>query len=289
MEIILKKIFILLLCLLFGTRLYSQVDSSTESFFPFAIGNSWHYQSTQTQGYTTTLTRDSVANGSRFLFFDSSNVPAYEIDSMLNVWGVPTTGYRRLEYKLTAQKNELWHVVGGIVAKIDTIYWDYILGTLTQVKKIGYYSAHDTINFSIWFYDYYLAAGLGYYLSIGDAMQTPLEELYGCIINGKTYGKMTSVKDHDKNNTLLSYILYPSFPNPFNPSTTMRYSISKTSSVKLTVYDLSGRAVATLVNEEKPAGTYTVSWNAAHLSSGVYFSKLTAGKFSQVKKMMHLK
>ena len=79
------------------------------------------------------------------------------------------------------------------------------------------------------------------------------------------------------------------YPNPFNPATTMRYSISKTSSVKLTVYDLSGREVATLVNEEKPAGTYTIPWNAAHLSSGVYFSRLTADKFSQVKKMMLIK
>jgi hypothetical protein len=69
----------------------------------------------------------------------------------------------------------------------------------------------------------------------------------------------------------------------------MRYSISKTSSVKLTVYDLSGREVATLVNEEKPAGTYTIPWNATHLSSGVYFSRLTADKFSQVKKMMLIK
>jgi hypothetical protein len=55
------------------------------------------------------------------------------------------------------------------------------------------------------------------------------------------------------------------------------------------VYDLSGREVATLVNEEKPTGTYTVPWNAAHLSSGVYFSKLTAGKFTQVKKMILIK
>jgi uncharacterized protein (DUF362 family) len=79
------------------------------------------------------------------------------------------------------------------------------------------------------------------------------------------------------------------YPNPFNPTTTIRYHISKTSSVKLTVYDLSGREVATLVNEEKPTGTYTVPWNAAHLSSGVYFSKLTAGKFTQVKKMILIK
>jgi hypothetical protein len=55
------------------------------------------------------------------------------------------------------------------------------------------------------------------------------------------------------------------------------------------VYDLSERTVAPLVNEEKSAGTYPVSWNAAPLSRGVYFSRLTAGRFLQVKKMMLIK
>jgi hypothetical protein len=59
--------------------------------------------------------------------------------------------------------------------------------------------------------------------------------------------------------------------------------------IRLVVYDRSGRTVDTLVNEDKSAGTYTVSRNAAHLSRGVYFSRLTAGRFLQVKKMMLMK
>jgi hypothetical protein len=98
----------------------------------------------------------------------------------------------------------------------------------------------------------------------------------------------TSVKD--KNPTILSsFELQNCYPNPFNPTTTIRYHLSKTGPVTLKVYDLTGHEIATLVNEEKPAGTYSLSWNATHLSSGVYFSMLTAGKFSQVKKMMLIK
>jgi uncharacterized protein (DUF362 family) len=89
--------------------------------------------------------------------------------------------------------------------------------------------------------------------------------------------------------TISSFELKNSFPNPFNPTTTIRYSLSTAGHVKLDIYDLAGRKVATLVNETKPAGTYNIPWNASHLSSGVYFSKLTAGKFSQVKKMVLIK
>jgi hypothetical protein len=99
---------------------------------------------------------------------------------------------------------------------------------------------------------------------------------------------ITSIRRSDEL-LITNYELQNCYPNPFNPTTTIRYHISKTSPIKLTVYDLSGREVATLVNEEKPAGTYTIPWNAAHLSSGVYFSRLTAGKFTQVKKMMLIK
>ncbi len=63
----------------------------------------------------------------------------------------------------------MWHVRNSIVAKIDSIYWDYVLGTLTQVKKIGYYSGLDTAHYQLWFYDDYYAAGFGFFLEIGDA------------------------------------------------------------------------------------------------------------------------
>ena len=79
------------------------------------------------------------------------------------------------------------------------------------------------------------------------------------------------------------------YPNPFNPSTKINFSLPKSGEVKLTVYDSKGSEVETLVNENKQAGNYTVSFNASFLSSGLYFYKLTSGGYSEVKKMTFIK
>ena len=86
-----------------------------------------------------------------------------------------------------------------------------------------------------------------------------------------------------------SFNLYQNFPNPFNPTTVIQYDIPKASFVTLTVYDMSGKVIGTLVNEQKQAGTYQVSYNASSLSSGVYFYKITAGSFVSTKKMILVK
>ena len=79
------------------------------------------------------------------------------------------------------------------------------------------------------------------------------------------------------------------YPNPFNPATTLRYSIAQPAHVKLVVYDLLGRQVATLVNEKENAGEYNVRFDARTLASGMYFYRIEAGSFTQVKKMMLIK
>ncbi|MEJ2616599.1 MAG: T9SS type A sorting domain-containing protein [Ignavibacteriaceae bacterium] len=83
--------------------------------------------------------------------------------------------------------------------------------------------------------------------------------------------------------------LYQNYPNPFNPSTTIKYDLSKQSRVKLEIYDILGRRVATLVDETKKAGRYQIVWNASRLTSGVYFERLQAGDYSAVKKLLLLK
>lgn len=86
-----------------------------------------------------------------------------------------------------------------------------------------------------------------------------------------------------------SYYLEQNYPNPFNPSTTIRYSIAKSEHVKLIVYDVLGRKVAALVDEIQNPGIYNVTFNASNLSSGVYFYRIEAGTYSDVKRMMLLK
>jgi len=86
-----------------------------------------------------------------------------------------------------------------------------------------------------------------------------------------------------------SYSLTQNYPNPFNPTTMITYAIPEKASVKLTVYNLLGQEVATLVNEVKNVGTYEVNFKANQLTTGVYFYTIQAGQFTSTKKMMLIK
>lgn len=79
------------------------------------------------------------------------------------------------------------------------------------------------------------------------------------------------------------------YPNPFNPVTNINYDIPKNSNVKITVFDVSGKEVSVVVNEFKQAGRYSSSFNGMKLASGVYYYKIQAGDFSEVKKMTLIK
>jgi hypothetical protein len=88
---------------------------------------------------------------------------------------------------------------------------------------------------------------------------------------------------------LNSFTLYQNYPNPFNPSTKIRYSVPQTSRVQIKVFDVLGNEIATLVNEEKPIGTYEVEWNATTLPSGVYFYQLKTDGYVETKKTILMK
>jgi len=85
------------------------------------------------------------------------------------------------------------------------------------------------------------------------------------------------------------YKLDQNYPNPFNPTTRIRFSISELSFVKLKVFDIVGNEIGTLVNQEKPAGSYEVQFSPVDLPSGIYFYQLIAGNFVETKKMILLK
>lgn len=88
---------------------------------------------------------------------------------------------------------------------------------------------------------------------------------------------------------LTEYRLYNNYPNPFNPTTTLRYELPKDSRVTLSVFDINGREIARLVNETQPAGCYSLIWHAGEIGSGIYFYRIQAGEFHQVKKMVLMK
>jgi len=91
------------------------------------------------------------------------------------------------------------------------------------------------------------------------------------------------------NETPLKFYLSQNYPNPFNPVTKINYGITKSSNVKIIVYDVLGNEVAVLVNEYQKPGNYFVDFNASHLSSGIYFYKLITIGFTETKRMLMIK
>ena len=91
------------------------------------------------------------------------------------------------------------------------------------------------------------------------------------------------------NNVPVDYYLSQNYPNPFNPTTQISYAIPSAGNVRLVVYDILGREIATLVNEFKTAGYYGVNFDASNLASGIYVYRIEAGDFRDTKKMLLIK
>jgi hypothetical protein len=105
----------------------------------------------------------------------------------------------------------------------------------------------------------------------------------------KAYSLVSVGVAKEKSIPISSFELSQNYPNPFNPTTNISFTLISKSFVSLKVFDMLGREVATLVNEQKPAGTYTLKWNAASMPSGVYFYRLQAGNDIQTRKLILLK
>jgi len=133
-------------------------------------------------------------------------------------------------------------------------------------------------------------SGVWYYCPVTDIEGIPRPNPVGTIPDMGAYESLLSV-GVEENPAVhpTEYALYQNYPNPFNPTTTIKYQIPELSFVTLKVYDVLGSEIITLVNEEKLAGTYQVSFNGAQFTSGVYIYKLESDYFVDVKKMILLK
>jgi len=101
-------------------------------------------------------------------------------------------------------------------------------------------------------------------------------------------GGTTSI-EYPENGIPQEYQLSQNYPNPFNPSTTIEFSLPAQSDVSVTIYDALGNELEVLFSGSKSAGTHSLNWNASNYASGIYFYRLNAGTFNQVKKMLLLK
>jgi len=104
-----------------------------------------------------------------------------------------------------------------------------------------------------------------------------------------TTGGVTFIEEQEINEIPAAYSVTQNFPNPFNPTTKITFSIPELSFITLKVFDVLGNEIITLFNEEKPAGTYEVEFDGSELTSGIYFYQLQAGSFVKTKKMVLMK
>jgi hypothetical protein len=174
--------------------------------------------------------------------------------------------------------------IGGIAGgnRISTnCYWD----TLTTGCTSGYGVSSDTFSGSG-----LTTAEMHQSSSYGGWNFSTVWSISPSVNNGYPYlmaNVMTSVEAAI--GTPRAFSLLQNFPNPFNPTTTISFYLPSKSFVSLTVFDMVGRKIATILSEEMSPGTYSRQWNAAKLSSGIYFYRLQAGTYIETKKLVLLK
>jgi hypothetical protein len=147
------------------------------------------------------------------------------------------------------------------------------------------------------------AAGVAYTGTFGNSQLTgqvvyfgfPFETIHGkeartAVLNAVLhYFGLVPVGVSDEDNVITSFDLLQNYPNPFNPETKITYRVPQTGAVKIKVYDMLGKEVKVLVNEEKTAGEHSVTFNADGLASGIYIYRMESGSYYSAKKLLLLK
>jgi Secretion system C-terminal sorting domain len=276
-----------------------EIDPDILNLFPLKIGNEWsyeHYIEMYKSDSKVRVESDTLINNK--LYFKLKNFTLksisydyYRIDSVNCKIFIFLSDSDFTYYDFSAND------VG------DTVLFDsnngYIAGWYLEDKssfnKLGInsdsYLYNDILNASGYQLNTFVK-DIGLYKEEGGEVLYSLSVLKGFVKDGIVYGDTTLVGINDgKNNIPAEFPLSQNYPNPFNPTTKINFQIEKSGLVSLKVYDILGREVASIINEEKHIGEYEIKFDASkyNLPSGVYFYKLQAGSYIQTKKMILLK
>jgi len=290
---------ILIIFILISSSVSAQLD--TTNWYPLQIGNYWEYiDSGQYIHKSITVVGDTIIpNGNTYFrlqiedldYGDKYNSFRRIEDGLyVYIW----TGMREYKfYDFSKNVSESWRIdsiYNRKVVKKDSVWSQLFQKNLLRMEFEDLYINTNNDTF------YIERSWQQIYKGVGDAILGEWGgyiELVGAIINGQRYGTISSVED--ENNIIVDeFKLFQNYPNPFNPTSKIKYSIPAVASglslsVTLKVYDVLGTEITILVNEEKPAGSYEVEYNASNLPSGVYFYQLNAGSFIETKKMILIK
>ena len=237
------------------------------------------------------------------------HVDMHNAANRYNHQAIPLSGIKFVGMRGDADFLGTWAVAGGNWVLADTLnqthmkvlndsgingdqtagdgIWSYsvvvpsgTLGGLHQYKFAIYYDGADTANGGSTPLDNENVADANHtFILKNSAVPIVLNNIFGSLTGIEKYNNLTPNK----------YSLEQNYPNPFNPSTTIKYSVPQRSMVLLKIYDITGREVQTLLNQEMNSGNYEVTFNASKLASGVYFYCIRSNDFVSTKKMMLIK
>lgn len=287
----------ILFSLLLFTNLLCQID--TADYYPLHIGDKWeYYDMGNHDSYTVDITGDTIMpNGQRYYIIPYLGIRKYqrvEKNSYVKVYNEEAENEEVIEYDLVSNKGSINFSISnpcsgwGIYdVEVDN---NNLLDRFLEWReyRLAYLDTTVIPPDTVWNHlvDLYwprVTKGIGI-----TSYSYGLSKLVGAVINKVGYGTLTDVNDEQETSPE-TFELYQNHPNPFNPSTILSYQVPSLSHVSLKIYDILGKEVATLVEDNQEMGKYSVQFNAKNLASGMYIYQIKAGDFISSKKLMLMK
>ena len=266
-------------------------------FFPHHLGDIWEYWVDAGPGGLITkqneITKDSLGNNGRY-YLETSWFGKFVVDTTtFEVFKL----YGTLDklYKLDADSGDSWIVWEDstsqfqFIAVISGIFEDTLFNQPVIIKIIDYFYYTIGAPESLWTQTDYISSNFG--LIQRDLDQTyPAYFLRGALIDSTLFGTVSSIAKWENFEIPNIFSLQQNYPNPFNPTTTIQYNLLIAADAELTIYDLLGRKIETLVNTKQNAGNYRIEFNGSSLSSGIYLYRFNVNnKTILTRKMILLK
>mgnify|MGYP001191794533 CR=1 FL=1 len=282
-------------------------DSTLAKFYPLKVGNSWTYRGQGTfpgpcwTREKRTVTGTNVVNGHLYYvvhYISQYNPPGdfyVRVDSttmnvMLYGAGCPWSPTEAISDSLGSRYRDSFIVNCNKIWKLMDTTSQSVLGFNRATRMFSWTDNFEQTagrKLSIGF-------GLTEWSTCGGGTGCCVKTLVGCVIDGVQYGdtSLTGIIPPE-GEVPREYSLYQNYPNPFNPVTNIKFDIPAVGGnsvpVKIAVYSLLGEEIVVLADNQMQPGSYEVSFDASMYSSGVYFYKLQAGEYIDVKKMILVK
>lgn len=256
------------------------------NYFPHDIGDRWEWNlSASDTSILDEVTDIAVLSDESIdVYLNNSEIPRYNVKSNSNV-------YQYFNYT-----KEIWYDFD--VAPGDTFYTTIysapyyvtvdsiegeLFGEITQIRVFEWYSESNHQRMG----EQRVSNKFGMYYRWSNYYPPSSSSVIGCKIDGMEYGTLVNVSN---NKSLVSENqLFQNYPNPFNPTTTINFFVSKSQIVELSVYNLLGEKITTLVNRYMSQGNHSINFDGSNLPSGVYIYKIMFDGKSFTKKMELIK